>query len=465
MTSYSIAVIDDEATIRSGVSLFLETEYGITTFSTAEKGLKALESTCFDLILLDIGLPGMDGIEALGKIKKIHPETLVIMITAYEDINMVISAMKLGAHDYVIKPLQMDSLELKVRNALETIRLRKEVQELQEKYLAENLPCFIGESNVIQGIMDFISMVAKSPDTPILILGGTGTGKELLAQAVHYRSPNFKGPFVTLNCGAIPEHLVESEMFGYERGAFSGANGAGKKGLVEEAANGTLFLDEVGDLGMAAQAKLLRFLENGEFYRLGGTRKIQIKTRIVSATNRDLEQMMRDGEFRRDLYYRLAVIKVEVPSLNKRRDDIIPIAKHFMVEFADKHGKTMNGFSEGAATALKNFTWEGNVRQLRNVMERAVLIGKGPTLNAEDLGIETEASSMPHSSSQTDNDFPPLSPAGIDLPAKQEALERHFIEEALKLTGGNESKAAQLLNINHHTFRYRKKKLKITSPS
>ncbi|MBW1739711.1 MAG: sigma-54-dependent Fis family transcriptional regulator [Deltaproteobacteria bacterium] len=470
MISYAIYVVDDEETIREGVTMALETDYQVKAFSSAEAAIEAMNNNPPDLVLLDIGLPGMDGIEALGRIIELYPDILTIMITAYEDINTVISAMKLGAHDYVVKPIHMDALEVTIRNALETVRLRKEVQLLQEKYLKENLPCFIGESNAIQDVMAFVGMVAKSPDTPILILGETGTGKELIASAIHYRSPNFKGPLVTVNCGAIPNDLIESELFGYERGAFSGASASGKKGLVEQAANGTLFLDEVGDLSMAAQAKLLRFLEDGEYYRLGGAKKLRIQTRVVSATNKDLESMIEKGDFRRDLYYRLAVIKVEVPSLNNRRDDIVPIARHFLVEFGRKHGKTFSGLSPQAEDALKKFHWEGNVRELRNVIERGVLVGKGPELTLQDLGIEylkgethSEQSLQGVGPSKPGAEiaFPPIPPTGIDFSSVQESLERYYIAEALRLAGGNESKAAQLLNINHHTFRYRRKKLQI----
>ena len=288
MITYSIYIVDDEQTIREGITMALETKYQVKAFPTAETAIDVIKSYPPDLVLLDIGLPGMNGIEALRKIKSLYPNILVIMITAYEDIDTVISAMKLGAYDYVVKPIHMDGLEVTIRNALETISLRKEVQILQEKYLKENLPCFIAESNAIQDVMDFIGMVAKSPDTPILIFGETGTGKELIASAIHYRSPNFKNPLVTVNCASIPRDLVESELFGYEKGAFSGASPSGKKGLIEEAANGTLFLDEVGDLSLEAQAKLLRFLENGEYYRVGGTKKLQILTRVVSATNKNL---------------------------------------------------------------------------------------------------------------------------------------------------------------------------------
>jgi len=286
MIPYSIYIVDDERTIREGITMTLETEYQVKAFPTAETAIDVIKSYPPDLVLLDIGLPGMNGIEALRKIKGLYPTLLVIMITAYEDIDTVISAMKLGAYDYVVKPIHMDGLEVTIRNALETISLRKEVQILQEKYLKENLPCFIAESNAIQDVMDFIGMVAKSPDTPILIFGETGTGKELIASAIHYRSPNFKNPLVTVNCASIPRDLVESELFGYEKGAFSGASPSGKKGLIEEAANGTLFLDEVGDLSLEAQAKLLRFLEDGEYYRVGSTKKLQIHTRVVSATNK-----------------------------------------------------------------------------------------------------------------------------------------------------------------------------------
>jgi DNA-binding NtrC family response regulator len=458
MISYTIYVVDDEETIREGVTMSLETDYQVKAFSSSETAIEAMNNNPPDLLLLDIGLPGMDGIEALDKIKKLYPDILIIMITAYEDIKTVIAAMKLGAYDYVVKPIHMDALEVSIQNALETIRLRKEVRLLQERYLKENLSCFIGESRAIQDVMEFVEMVARSPDTPILILGETGTGKELIASAIHYRSPNFRGPLIALNCSAIPHDLVESELFGYEKGAFSGASTSGKKGLVEEAANGTLLLDEVGDLSMAAQAKLLRFLEDGEYYRIGGTKKLRIRTRVVCATNKDLDSLIKKGDFRQDLYYRLAVIKVEVPSLNKRPDDIIPIARHFLVEFGRKHGKSFTGLSPQAESALKEFHWKGNVRELRNIIERGVLVGKGPELTLQNLGIE-DVNKGDTYNKQSEISFPPIPSTGIDLSSVQESLERYYIEEAFRLAGGNESKAAQLLKINHHTFRYRRKKL------
>jgi len=461
MITYSIYIVDDEQTIREGITMALETKYQVKAFPTAETAIDVIKSYPPDLVLLDIGLPGMNGIEALRKIKSLYPNILVIMITAYEDIDTVISAMKLGAYDYVVKPIHMDGLEVTIRNALETISLRKEVQILQEKYLKENLPCFIAESNAIQDVMDFIGMVAKSPDTPILIFGETGTGKELIASAIHYRSPNFKNPLVPVNCASIPRDLVESELFGYEKGAFSGANPSGKKGLIEEAANGTLFLDEVGDLSLEAQAKLLRFLEDGEYYRVGGTKKFKIHTRVVSATNKNLESLIEKNLFRKDLYFRLGVIKVQIPSLNERREDVIPLAKHFLYEFGKKFGKKFTRISARAERGLIEYQWTGNVRELKNLIERGTLIGRGPELTIHDLGIAMVHKDEVPEHVKSEIGYSPIPPTGITLYSVQESLEKYYIKEALKMAKGNESEAARLLNINHHTFRYRRKKLKI----
>lgn len=461
MIRYSIYIVDDDKTIREGIAMALEEDYEVKAFSSAEGAIDAIKKKTPDLVLLDIGLPGINGIEALNEIRTQSPDILIIMITAYEDINTVIAAMKLGAYDYVVKPLHMEELELTIGNALESIRLRKDVKILQEKYLKENVTCFIGESNAIQDVMELIEMVAKSPDTPIIIIGETGTGKELIASSIHYRSPNFKGPLITVNCAAIPKDLIESELFGYEKGAFSGASASGKKGLIEEAANGTLFLDEIGDLSLEAQAKLLRFLEDSKFYRIGGTKKLQIQTRVVSATNKDLDSMINKGLFRKDLYFRLGVIKVQVPSLNERRDDIIPLANHFLMKFSNKFGKTFTGISPQAVNALMAHRWVGNVRELRNFIERGVLTGKGPELTLQDIGIEGRDRDEILEQATNKPDFPPIPSMGIDLSSIQKSMEKYYIKEALKIARDNESKAAKLLNMNHHTFRYRRKKLQI----
>ncbi len=461
MVEYAIYLVDDDQFIRNGILEALGQEYTIKAFSNAEDLLIEIGTSSPDLILLDIGLPGMNGIEALSVIKKDYPDILVIMITAYEDIDTVISAMKAGAHDYVVKPILMDGLESTINNALDTIRLRKEVQVLQERYLQENVPCFIGESDAIQSMMDFLRKVADSPDTPILVIGETGTGKELIASAIHFRSPNYKGPFVTVNCAAIPKDLIESELFGYEKGAFTGAKASGKKGLIEEAAAGTLFLDEVGDLSLEAQAKLLRFLEAGEFYRVGGTKKLHVQTRVISATNKDIEKMVNDGGFRKDLFFRLGVIKIQVPSLNERRGDILPLAKHFLSGFNQKFGKSFTGFTPDAGQAFAEHNWTGNVRELRNLVERGVLIGIEPELTAADLALGASIHKDSQERSGTDMEFPPIPPTGIDFPSIHEAFERFYVETALEMAAGNESEAARLLNINHHTFRYHRKKMKI----
>ncbi len=457
MVSYSIFVVDDEESIRDAALMNL-TKYQVKAFANAEAALEALEKETPDLVLLDIGLPGMDGVQALEQIKASYPEVLCIMITAFEDVNTVVSAMKLGAYDYVVKPLHMEALKTTIQNALESIRLRKEVRELQQRYLMENLPFFIAESNDIQNVMDLVHRVAQSPTAPVLILGETGTGKELIAATVHYQSPLYRGPKVTLNCAALPTDLIESELFGYEAGAFSGAKSGGKRGLVEEARDGTLFLDEVGDLPPEAQAKLLRFLDSGEYYKVGGTRPYKAKVRVVAATNRDLEAMVNDGRFRRDLYYRLGVIKVEVPSLNHRREDILPIARHFLLELGGKYGHMFSGFTPEAEEILQKRTYQGNVRELKGLVERGVLVSKGPMVSQQDMALGDDPA-VPVPPNGRTLSLPPMSKEGIDLSGVLEAAERTYLQKALELAAGNETKAAEMVGMNYHTFRYRKKKL------
>ncbi len=446
-----ILVVDDEPLIGQSLTAALEDKYRVLTFEAAEPALEALARAAPDLVLLDIGLPGIGGLEALARIRHRRPELPVVMITADRDVATVVAAVKQGACDYIVKPLKMDVLEKTIRHALTTERLRKDVQDLQARYLEEHIPCFIGESDTIQAVMAFVQRVAESPDTPVLILGETGTGKELIASAIHYQSPNFQGPFMAVNCAAIPTELTESELFGYEKGAFSGA-GQAKTGLIEAAADGTLFLDEIGDLSGAAQAKLLRFLESGEFYRVGGTQRRRIRTRIVSATNKDLDHLIAEGRFRRDLYFRLGVVRVAVPALNARRGDILPLARHFMEIFNHKFGKSVSELSPDAVRALENHPWTGNVRELRNVIERAVLLATEECIEIKELDL-APASTCPGQG------FAPLPAGGMDLAATLSAMERFYFDQALRRAGGNESHAARLLGLNHHTFRYRRKKL------
>jgi DNA-binding NtrC family response regulator len=379
------------------------------------------------------------------------------MITAYEDINMVIQSMKIGAFDFILKPINPDILELTIKKAISSIALIKEVKVLQKKFLQEKQPCFIGESKKIENVMDFINMVAKSPDTPIMILGETGTGKELIAKAIHARSPVFQGPFVPVNCSAFPEDLIESELFGYEPGAFSGASKQGKKGLIEAADTGTLFFDEVADLSLAGQAKLLRFLESGEFYKVGGTKKYHVRTRVVSATNKKIEDLVKKEKFRKDLYFRLCVVKAEIPSLNERKEDILPLAKHFLHEFNQKFSKILKGFSTEAEEYLVSYEFTGNARELKNMIERAVLIAR--TDRIEPDGLKGSSSMLSDKNDPRPKQDQDLSSEGVDLSKLLENTEKKFMEQALALSKGNESKAARLLNMNHHTFRYRWKKI------
>jgi DNA-binding NtrC family response regulator len=459
MKKYSLYVVDDENVAREGITLALKKNYRVTAFDAAEPALDALKDDTPDIILLDIGLPVMSGTEALEVIKERYPQILVIMITAYEDVKTVVSAMKLGAYDYVVKPLQMEALKVALGNAIDNIRMKREIQDLHAKYLKENIPCFVGKSNAIQDVMHVVDKVAQSPDTPILIAGETGTGKELIARAIHFKSPNSKGSLVTVNCAAIPKELVESELFGYEKGAFSGADKSGKTGLVEEAADGTLFLDEVGDLSVEAQAKLLRFLDEGEYYRVGSVKARSVRTRLISATNKNLLELVDEGKFRMDLYHRFAVVKLEIPSLNQRRDDILPIARHYLQEFNEKFGKSISAIASEAEKRLKEFEWTGNVRELKNRIERGVLMGDNPELTSKDLGLADICRTDPFDGSGGSNALPPMPTSGVDLPVVIKAIEEKYIHNALELSKGNESKAAQLLSLSRDKFRYRRQKL------
>lgn len=453
---YTISIVDDEETIRDSLDIVLSDEHDILLFADAEHFLSALDKKVPDLVLMDIGLPGMSGIEALALTKEKHPHLPVIMITAYEDVHMAIRSMKSGAFDFILKPINPDLLEMAIQKAISTIALRKEVQILQEKYLRDNQPCFIAKSKQIQDVMEFIRTVAKSPDTPIMILGETGTGKELIARAIHARSPVFQGPFIAVNCSAFPNELIESELFGYEKGAFTGAGLQGKKGLIEAAAHGTLFLDEVADMSMAGQAKLLRFLEDGQFYKVGGTRPHQVRVRVVSATNKDLQRMVDQGLFRKDLFFRLCVVKASIPSLGERKEDILPLARYFIVQFNEKFNKEVTHLSPEVREALLSHNFTGNIRELRNMIERAVLVSNSQTLSGRDLGLSLE----PHSNTST-QDLKHQSASRealterLDLASLLSDIEKEYMNNAMQTAGGNKSAAAGLLNMNHHTFRYK----------
>ena len=459
MIRYTIAIVDDEETIRDSLEMVLSQDYDISCFQDAESFLFSMETLLPDLVLMDIGLPVMSGIDALTIIKQKIPDLPVIMITAFEDIQMVIRSMKKGAFDFILKSMNSDILELTLKKAVASIALRKEVKLLQEKYLKDHEPVFIGESKHIEDVMDFIHMVAKSPDTPIMIMGETGTGKELIAKAIHARSPLFQGPFIAVNCSAFPDELIESELFGYDDGAFSGAKKQGKRGLIEEADNGTFFLDGVADLSLAGQAKLLRFLESGEFYKIGSTKKHAVRVRIVSATNKNLEDLMKRDLFRKDLFFRLCVVKAKIPSLNERKEDIPVLAKYFLFQFNQKFKKNIGAISLEAENILLSHPFTGNVRELKNIIERAALIAKTDTLTGEDLGIQPPTPAGTPSPDKMTDITASIPEQGLHLAGLLEKIEKKYMEQALLLTRGNESKAARLLKMNHHTFRYKLKKI------
>lgn len=455
---FLIYIVEDEPLLANGIAKNLKASYQAKIFFNAMDALNAMHGEEPDLVILDIRMPGMDGLLALEEMKKIHPNLLIIMTTGITDAETVVKAMRLGAYDYIVKPIDIGLLKITISKALETIRMKNDIQFFQEKCLAENLPCYIAESKAIQDVMDFVKNVAKSPDTPILILGESGTGKELLASAIHYHSPNFRGPFVQINCAAMPSNLLESEVFGYVKGAFSGASATGKIGLIEEAAGGTLFLDEVGDLSLDAQAKLLRFLDNGEFYRVGSTKIKRVKVRIVAATNKDIQKMIRDETFREDFFFRISVIKIQVPSLNDRREDILPIARKFLNDYAEKFEKHFHSISPEAEKALHHNDWKGNIRELKNVVERGVLVEAGPELQLNDFKRQIDCDAT-RSGNDPSNPFPPIPENGMDLNAFLSSIEKQYIRQALEKAMGKETDAAKLLGMKYTTLRYRKRML------
>lgn len=380
-----ILVIDDEAAMRESLSLWLKEEgYHVEAVASGPEAIEKVRKKTWNIALLDLKMPDMDGLEIQREIKKISPETQIVMITAYPSVDTAIAAMKEGAYDYIIKPFDPDEVSLMVKKIiehqgllLENILLR---QRLEEKYQFSDI---IGKSDAMQNIFELIKKVAPTI-AHVLITGESGTGKELLARAIHGNSPRCYRPFVAVSCGALPETLLESELFGYEKGAFTGAEFT-KKGRFEMADGGTLFLDEIGEISPRTQVDLLRVLEEKKFMRLGGTKLIELDIRIISATNRDLKKAVEDGIFRNDLYYRLNVISIHLPPLRERKEDIPLLAEEFLRRYRVEMNKEMNSLSPGALAMLMDYDWPGNVRELQNVIERAVVVGKGPKVLPKDL--------------------------------------------------------------------------------
>lgn len=461
MTKHRILIVDDDLSIRTMLQKLLEREgYEVITAFNGEDGVDMAEKETPDLILLDLGLPGIDGIEALKRIKKIDSEISAIMITAEGSIQSAVSAMKAGARNYITKPFNTEEIRLLVSETLETVRLRREVHLLRKAQRDTfDLDHVISESEGFKKVIRLAQRIAQSETTTVLIEGESGTGKEVIAKLVHFAGQRADGPFVPINCGAIPKDLVESELFGSEKGAFTGAAQT-RAGKFESADGGTLFLDEVGELTLDNQIKLLRVLEEKTFYRLGGNKNIHVDVRIVAATNRELHKAIEAGDFREDLYYRLNVAAIYIPPLRDRQEDIIPLAEQFIKEFCGTFGKAPLKIRPEAEERLLTYQWKGNVRELRNAIERIVLLEEGTELRLEHLTFlhprgtlrQATPQSNPTAPTASQNDNPFQLPAeGVIL----DELNKDLIKQALSITGGNQVRAAKLLGLTRGTLRYR----------
>jgi len=447
-----ILVVDDEHLIRWSLEQSLKKQgYDVTTAASGEEALRLIHEETPELMLLDIQLPGMNGLEVLEKVKEIDSEILVIMVTALGVLETAVKAMRLGAYDYINKPFNLDELAIIVKKALETRQLRKEVAHLrstqESKFGIKNI---IGDSRHMKQVLDMVRKVAKSDASTVLIQGESGTGKELIARAIHMESARCDKPFMAINCAAVPETLLESELMGHEKGAFTDAK-VQKRGLFEIADGGTLFLDEIGDMEMGMQAKLLRVLEERTFRRVGGTKEIPVDVRIVSATNQELLKKIEQKTFRNDLYYRLQVIPIYLPALRERRDDIMPLVEFFIRHYNKEFGKAVAGVSKMACKFLEEYEWPGNVRELRNIIERAIILENEETLMLEHLPRELISKTGDIASGPMNLRIPP---EGIDI----EDVERELIRQSLEIAEGNQSKAAKKLNLGIDAFRYRMKK-------
>jgi DNA-binding NtrC family response regulator len=441
----TILIVDDEKTIRWSLGEGLrKAGFDILEAASGEEGLQLFADKSPDLVLLDMKLPGLDGIEILRRMRKENPDVPVIVMTAYGEVEKAVEAMKLGSYDFVPKPFLIEKMKVTIEHALETSRLRSQVRNL-ERGREDWVATFVGRSPAMQEVFRVVQKIGQSKATTVLITGESGTGKELVARAIHECS-NCDGPFVEINCGALPEPLLESELFGHEKGAFTDAK-ARKRGLVEIAEGGTLFLDEIGEMGLTLQTRLLRLIENKTFRRVGGLEDLAVKTRIVAATNRDLEKAIEDGVFRKDLYYRLKVIPIHLPPLRERLGDVPLIANFFIEHYNKELNKRLRKLAPEIVSILQGYNWPGNVRELRNVIERAMLLEAEEEILAEHLPVELVAPNtqvVKQRASFLDENFKPTS---------LRVMEYFFITKTLEATNGNKSQAAKLLGISRQTLR------------
>jgi len=447
-----ILIVDDEQLIRWSLEKHLQKQgYEVVTAGSGEDALKLAKEESPDLMLLDIQLPGMNGIEVLERVKEFEEEVIVIMVTALGVLETAVKAMRLGAFDYINKPFNLDELSIIVKKALETRELRREVAHLRSEQTNKyGIDKIIGDSKHMGAVKEMIRKIAQSDASTVLIQGESGTGKELVAKAIHYESARADRPFMAINCAAMPETLLESELMGHEKGSFTDAK-TQKKGLFEIADGGTIFLDEIGDMDLGMQAKLLRVLEERSFRRVGGTRDIAVDVRIVSATNKDLLKAIEEKEFRNDLYYRIQVIPIYLPPLRERKEDILSLVGHFIQHYNKEFGKTVKGVSKMAEKFLVEYSWPGNTREVKNVIERAIILESDETLLLEHLPLEIVNKTGGAASGPVGFRLPP---EGIDI----EDVERELIRQALEISEGNQSKAAKKLSLGIDAFRYRMKK-------
>lgn len=438
-----ILVLDDEVNIRNAlVTLLTKQGYGVRGVGTGEEALEALAQEQAELVLTDLRMPGMGGLEFIRRLKTSWPDTEVVVMTAYGSIDTAVEAMRSGAYDYLTKPIDRERLPLVVTKALERRALASENKQLRDRLDTRvRFDEMVGDSEPMQRVYSLVEMVADSGVT-VLLTGESGTGKELVARAIHHKSNRAQGPFVTLNCGALPENLFESELFGYEKGAFTGAMGT-KVGRFELADGGTLLLDEVGELSLKSQVDFLRVLETKEFRRLGGTKLITVDTRIIAATNRNLEEAVKHNAFREDLYYRLNVVPIRLPPLRDRGDDIPLLADRFLQDFARQHHRPLQDISPEALRLLRLYAWPGNIRQLRNLMERLVITVKESAIQPAHLPEEIQAS-------QADARTMVVA---LGTPIKD--LEREAIRRTLAEVTNHREKAAKLLGISLRALQYK----------
>jgi DNA-binding NtrC family response regulator len=454
---FKILVIDDEPILRNSLEIALKSsDYEVITAQSGEEGLDLFQKESPDLILLDHWLPGINGDEVLRRIRERDTEIPVIIMTAQGSIELAVNSMKMGAFDFLVKPFDLERLEILVQRALDRIRLKKEVEWLRAQYREKFRIGIIAVSKEMKDALDLAGKVAKGSDTTVLIEGETGTGKELLAEYIHYLSPRSTSPFIPINCGAIPKDLFESELFGYEKGAFTGASEKGKIGKVEAAEKGTLFFDEVVDLTPAAQVKVLRVLEEKEYFKVGGVEKKTADVRIIAATNRDLEGEVEKGNFRADLYFRLNVVKLSIPPLRVRKEDILPLFRFFIERFNEQFKKRFLRIDADAEEQLLDYPWPGNVREIRNTAERIVLLERGDTILTTHLScLHQKHGDQGGRGLQT-----VLSPQGIIL----DEVEKNYIQEALRIKKGNKVQAARILGITRSALLYRMEKHGIKAP-